>query len=395
MINFNIPVAEKISSDSCCGCEACANVCPKNIIAFEQDEEGFRFPTMDADKCIHCNACVNVCPQLHEPQSRIELRECYGGYALDDSLVLSSSSGGIFSLLVNEFKKRNEQGIFVGVIWGDNCNTTRYVASSDLNALEQMRGSKYIQARKGNIYQIVKEKLMAGIPVFFTGCPCEVAALKSCLGQLSQSDLLYTADFVCKGATSERIMTEYLDMVSPDSLAVSANLRVVGKQPWIPQWMKIVFENGKVIYMPFYLSSLGQAFQILQREACYTCQYCGENRFSDVTMGDFHGFDEKEKYYNPNGTSILIANTEKGMKMINNIKTFSCLHPVNYAEISRKNQRLENAWGHDSRREVFVQALNSGGLRKAWKTIMPIHRRIEFKLKELYYERTLRRNAKK
>ena len=33
--------------DQCCGCEACANICPKNCISFKMDAEGFFMPEYD------------------------------------------------------------------------------------------------------------------------------------------------------------------------------------------------------------------------------------------------------------------------------------------------------------------------------------------------------------
>lgn len=33
----------------CCGCTACASVCPKNCISMQCDGEGFLYPVVDAD----------------------------------------------------------------------------------------------------------------------------------------------------------------------------------------------------------------------------------------------------------------------------------------------------------------------------------------------------------
>lgn len=45
----------------CCGCTACAAVCPRDAIAMESDEEGFDYPVVDAALCIRCMRCERVC----------------------------------------------------------------------------------------------------------------------------------------------------------------------------------------------------------------------------------------------------------------------------------------------------------------------------------------------
>lgn len=45
----------------CCGCTACAAICPKGAIAMEPDEEGFNYPVVDAALCIRCGKCLKVC----------------------------------------------------------------------------------------------------------------------------------------------------------------------------------------------------------------------------------------------------------------------------------------------------------------------------------------------
>lgn len=56
------PLPELYKSKSeCCGCTACAAVCPKDAIKMEEDAEGFLYPTVDASLCIRCYKCTKVC----------------------------------------------------------------------------------------------------------------------------------------------------------------------------------------------------------------------------------------------------------------------------------------------------------------------------------------------
>lgn len=45
----------------CCGCTACAAVCPRDAITMESDEEGFAYPVVDVARCIRCMRCEGAC----------------------------------------------------------------------------------------------------------------------------------------------------------------------------------------------------------------------------------------------------------------------------------------------------------------------------------------------
>ncbi len=51
-----------LDKESCCGCTACAEICPVGAIAMEIDEEGFEYPQIDLKKCKRCYLCIKVCP---------------------------------------------------------------------------------------------------------------------------------------------------------------------------------------------------------------------------------------------------------------------------------------------------------------------------------------------
>ncbi len=46
----------------CCGCTACAALCPTNAIRIQVDEEGFAYPSVDAALCLSCGRCREGCP---------------------------------------------------------------------------------------------------------------------------------------------------------------------------------------------------------------------------------------------------------------------------------------------------------------------------------------------
>ena len=50
----------------CCGCSACAQICPQKAIKMEYDEEGFLYPKIDESKCINCRLCKQTCAFQNE-----------------------------------------------------------------------------------------------------------------------------------------------------------------------------------------------------------------------------------------------------------------------------------------------------------------------------------------
>lgn len=48
--------------EDCCGCYGCFSACGLDAIEMSVDEEGFRYPVIDAEKCVRCGKCVKACP---------------------------------------------------------------------------------------------------------------------------------------------------------------------------------------------------------------------------------------------------------------------------------------------------------------------------------------------
>ena len=97
--------------DSCTGCLACMNVCPKDAIVYKENEYGVPSAVIDQEKCIGCKACVKVCPVNH-PVEKKEPLACYAAWSNNVKERKFSTSGGIASEISRAIV--NDGGLYSG-----------------------------------------------------------------------------------------------------------------------------------------------------------------------------------------------------------------------------------------------------------------------------------------
>lgn len=197
-----IQIADK---HNCCGCSACANVCPKTCIAMSTDEEGFLYPVVDMSVCVGCGLCEKVCPFLTELRPK-KPKNTYAAINPNEEERLRSSSGGIFTLLAQETLKAG------GVVFGaafDGDWSVKHIGIENIKELPKLQGSKYVQSKIGNSYKKAKQLLDKDIPVLFSGTTCQIAGLLKYLRK--EYEKLLTVDVICHGVPSPRI---WQDVVS-------------------------------------------------------------------------------------------------------------------------------------------------------------------------------------
>lgn len=70
--------------------------------------------------------------------------------------------------------------------------------ASDKKGVKELRRSKYVMSRLGDVFIRIKQLLDSGKYVMFAGCPCQAAGLKNYLAK--PYDNLLLVDLVCHGA---------------------------------------------------------------------------------------------------------------------------------------------------------------------------------------------------
>lgn len=294
----------------CNGCHACMAVCPKKCITMKADEEGFLYPVVDEKNCVKCGLCLKVCCSASAKDKGAPL--CFAVYAKDSDLRERSSSGGVFSVIADYVLDKD--GVVFGAALDENFKV-RHIYIDNKKELQRIRGSKYVQSEIGNSYLQVKELLVSGRVVLFSGTPCQVGGLKSYLG--CDYDNLITCDFICHGVSSPMVFEKYLSNTFSDKIIKSISFRDK-TSGWKNFSMKICFEDSecylnKLVDDPFLRTFLQD---ISLRPSCFNCRYKGINRVSDFTLADFWGIDKVIDNFNDDrGVSALLIHSGKGRKI--------------------------------------------------------------------------------
>ncbi len=298
----------------CCGCMACVNSCPAGAITCTEDENGFLYPTVDGEKCIQCGVCDRVCHfQKEEKKGQDPIAAFSLKYKCKDTLK-RSTSGGAFVALSDVILK--EGGIVVAASMDEHFTLTHKVAT-DIPERDGMVGTFYTQSFMGDVFVPVKESLENGVWVMFVGLPCQVAAIQSYLKKDYQN--LLTVELLCHGVPSNAFFKEHVHFLEKTyrKKAIRYAFRTK-KYGWNPSGIEeVTFEDGKQI-SSFKTQSYKRFFHanVSLRPSCHNCQYRKQQRFADITVGDFWGIGKLTGKTEAEGLSCLFANNKKGQAVI-------------------------------------------------------------------------------
>lgn len=322
---------------NCCGCGACASVCPKHCIVMSEDSEGFLYPKVDKKLCVDCGLCENACNELH-PFDKREPKQVLAAINKNEEVRLNSSSGGIFYILAE--KTIREEGVVFGARFDKDWQVVIDYAE-DMKGVKAFMGSKYVQARVDSAFNDVKRFLKDGRKVLFSGTPCQVAGLHKFLHK--QYDNLLTVDFICHGTPSPKVWRLYLDEVIKEGQSISSIEFRNKKKGWKNFSFRLQYnEEEKTVAMvsPFQHNYYMKAFihNIILRPSCYDCKAKGCSSQSDITIGDFWGISSVfPKMDDDKGTGLVFINTDKGKNELDFSKieiaetTYERVKPLNSA----------------------------------------------------------------
>lgn len=383
--------------EDCCGCNACADICPKSAISFSVDNEGFWYPVVEKKKCINCGLCDRVCPITNECRTKkvnAEKPICYASEHKNIEVVFGSTTSGMFSALADVMY--NENGYVGGAVHNEDFSASQFI-SNDRNDLLKLRRSKDLQSNAEGFHKKVKKLLQKGEKVLVCGVPCQIAGLLNFLGKDYEN--LITVDLICAGVNSPKVWKKYLDYI--EQLVGSKIIWTENKNKeygWEKLTQKFVFENGEEYFDTRQISLFTKGFiesHLYCRPSCYECAFKGFPRTADISIGDFWGITKHTSSHDSDmGTNVVMLNSEKGSVYFEKVRSSLNLEqtPLEWAcegnpaltkSITKlSDKRTEFFEDLDRLRfDILVQKYEPIQISRVKKTLRPVKHLVKFALK--------------
>jgi coenzyme F420-reducing hydrogenase beta subunit len=216
-----------------------------------------------------------------------------------------------------------------GVKYNYQENRAEHFVADTVAEFEESIGSKYIQSftHPGFCRLTAKDKWV----VF--GTPCQIDSLRKWLKIKNAEDNYVLVDFFCHGVPSYLLWDSYLNEKKNEfDFAHIDKIKFRDKRnAWHSYTMTIQSGNVEKVFLlkendffhRFFLSNL------CLNAPCYNaCRFKGLQSSADIRIGDLWG---KTYASNEAGVSGVLANTEKGMQIVDDLQS-SCVvkkEPVN------------------------------------------------------------------
>lgn len=340
----------------CCGCTACATVCPTQAISMQPDGMGFKYPRVNNSMCINCGLCERVCSfhPDYKVKSDIPKSQAFLVRHQDDAQVKRSQSGAAFYTLAKHIIN-NMQGAVYGASFRDDL-TVAHSRVVTLEELELLRGSKYVQSDMAGVLCNIKRDLSKGLWVMFCGTPCQVAGVKGYVDDKLKEKLILV-DFVCHGVPSPSIWSSnirYIEKLTKGKV-VAANFRDKSIKGWENhQDTYIIQRDGESQYKYIGYKYTRLFYKdIAIRKNCAVCPYANFRRLADITLSDFWGYKRVDASFGADniGCSMVMCNTQKGLTIFDSIKNEVKLVPANLEDCIQPN--LQEPSGEHPQRDAF------------------------------------------
>ena len=375
---------------TCCGCSACASICPKGAIEMKPDDQGFIYPVVDSKLCVSCGACKKVCAYqnknlLHEPL------QAYAAVNRKQEQLAKSASGGVFAAVATYFLENG------GVVFGASLDfengqpIPHLIGIENIEQLERIQGSKYVQSAVEETYKQARQNLNEGKKVLFSGTPCQIAGL---YGYLKKDyNNLWTIDVICHGVPNAKFFNDYLGVEAKKRGGVPIGYSFRDKKRgWgMNARLDLKSQSGKEksVYIPARLTSYNTLFLDgdIYRENCYKCPYARKERVADMTIGDFWGIErehpellKQNEFDERKGVSCIIVNTENGIELCKKLSDKMCLSDSSFEKIAKKNGQLNHPTVQSKRRTTVMEIYDEFGydgmekwFRKKYKKQIILH----------------------
>ena len=379
----------------CCGCGACASICPRKAISLKEDENGFVYPQIDHEKCVKCHLCKKVC-LYQNGLPNAEMLRAYAAVCTENGLLDRSASGGVFAAIAKEFL--NGGGVVFGCAYVEENGGLhpKHIEVDNVHDLVKLQSSKYAQSNLGETFLRVRNYLKEGRRVLYSGTSCQIAGLRGYLSNL-QCEKLFTIDIICHGVPSDKIFQSYLKMIENKKQIKICDINFrdkkfgwgekgsIGYYPLNKRNNKKTpsFERKAIKIDPL-TSSYYKLYLIgaFYRENCYTCPFTDwKKRPGDITIGDYWGIKNQHPEYlktnggdwdEKRGVSCILINSKKGSDIVERWGRNLDLKDTIFEKISFRNKLLTRPAFYFEHRSDLLNTFQTEGYdgidQWFWKT---------------------------
>lgn len=278
---------------------------------------------------------------------------------------MQSSSGGL-ATAISEVIIKNEGYVF-GVKYSEDFYRAEYCCVNTLEDLNLLKGSKYTESYKGDIYSHLIAKLNEKKPVLFIGLGCDIGAVKNfCLIHNIDTTFLFTIDILCHGPAVKGVHESFVRELEQRYKSRLSYFTIrYKKKRWTPFYIKAEFINGVKKIIPFEKSDYGKAFRYIAKPSCTNCQFKGGQHKGDICLGDYWGIEKGMPGWNEKGVSVIIVQTEKGRELLNMLGDNVVIHEANEELIMKYNPMYWKSRQQKGDYIRFVHELEVYGLHYA------------------------------
>ena len=357
----------------------------------QSDRTGFLYPVTDTVKCTDCGLCLKVCSFTADQASamtcirtgedgmaditgrvsvwrkmegRLRGPDVYAARHKDLSEVDKSRSGAAFAAISDLFLGNGPEASGTGgtpgtgTVYGaafDNDFSVKHIGARTVGERDRCRGSKYVQSDMGTTFREIASEIRTNPDrkIMFTGTPCQCAALAGYLGERRMKNVL-TVDMVCHGVPSPALWKKYLEYIAGKyafrgSIA-EVSFRDKSKYGWGARKESVTFGDGTKMYFSTFIDIFHKHLGL--RPSCSACPYASPDRPSDITLGDFWGWEKTGTDINSDnrGVSLLLINTEKGREVLERIRPLMRLEKSSLEECMQPNLHRSTVMSPDNDR---------------------------------------------
>ena len=312
-------IASVSHNHACTGCGGCSYQVPEHIRMVDVDNYGIRPMGRDLE-----SEDASYCGGAYLDRTRLVNRDniqslfrrwgpvldVYEGFASDDRVRLSGSSGGVLTALSNFAV---ESGVADAVLSTGAADSDPLTNTSSFSAnpseLIDRAGSRYlVSSPLAALKSVVDYSKVAVV-----GKPCDAATLSNLREENTDLDekVSLSLSFFCAGTPSKSGNLSYIKSKLGFAPALIESLKFRG-DGWPGLWKVVATSNEQVVSAEATYSESWGNLQQYRQWRCFICpDHSGE--YSDISCGD--AWYKQPDGINP-GSSLIVVRTKRGQEFL-------------------------------------------------------------------------------